>query len=495
MSPGWIRLLTIGPLILGLMGCGPGRLARAGEAQDDSSLSSDQANEPAQVRLRTQLFVDDWVVAQRQGVSRVLGRVTKVNQGRPIFTDGWFYGTVLHDAGKFKLWYRKPGTEGFGYAESQDGLSFVTKASVAGLNFAGDYTLAVELDAVEPDPAHRFKAAYDAPGMAAGLAHSADGIHWTPYHEGRPVTHRAADTYNQVLWDPEASTYRLFTRTDFGTAGGNTELRGTRSMVNRDLKSAPANWELVREWVFRQNGEPESARRQIYATTCWIRHGVYFALLSVYEYPGDVSEGRDTDTQRRHERDVMNFYIATSRDADAWDLQWVYAGHPLVPRGPDGAFDKDIVLPASTIVTHDDQHWIYYAGANERHGTEQVRFERRHAIGLTTLPLDRFVGLRAGDTPGSVVTRPLRIEGEGLAVNADARGGAVSVEVLDAAGEPLPGYSAPDALPLVGRDELRWRPAWESDRYLAELRGRLVRLRFSLRNATLYSFQVLEPVR
>jgi hypothetical protein len=56
--------------------------------------------------------------------------------------------------------------------------------------------------------------------MRAALAHSGDGIHWTPYNDGNPVTHRAADTYNQIIWDDEVKTYRLFTRTDFGTPGG-----------------------------------------------------------------------------------------------------------------------------------------------------------------------------------------------------------------------------------------------------------------------------------
>lgn len=442
------------------------------------------------VGFRKQLFVDDYMVAEKQWVTRELGQVTRANDGKPIFSDGWFYGTVLYDEGKFKLWFRKPGTSGFGYAESADGLSFAKQADVRGINFAGDYTLAVEIDSAESDPQHRFKAGYDAPGMAAGLAHSADGIAWTPYYDGKPVTRRAADTYNQILWDPEARTYRLFTRTDFGTAGGLTELRGTRSMVNVDPKAAPANWSLVREWIFDKEGKEEAQRRQIYATTCWIYEGVYFALLSVYEYPGDVSEGMATDNRQRHERDVMNFYIATSRDGDSWDMHWVYAGRPLLPRGPDGAFDKDIVLAASTIVTHADRHWLYYAGANERHGNEQVKFDRQHAIGLATLRLDGFVSLSAGEAVGTVVTRPFKLEGDKLMINVDAHGGEVSIEVVDETGLPLPGFSGDEAATAKKVDELRWQPHWNQHTDLSTLRSRIVRLKFHLRDAKLYSFQV-----
>ena len=445
---------------------------------------------PVAVGFRKQLFVDDFVVAEKQRVTRVLGEVTKVNDGKPIFTDGWFYGTVLHDEGKFKLWFRKPGTNGFGYAESLDGLKFAKQADLSGINFAGDYTLAVEIDSVETDRKHRFKAGYDAPGMAAGIAHSADGILWTPYHGGQPVTKRAADTYNQILWDSEAKTYRLFTRTDFGTPGGSTELRGTRSMTNPAPKTNPANWSPVREWIFDKEGKGEAQRRQIYATTCWIYHSVYFALLSVYDYPGDLSEGQVTDTRQRHERDVMNFYIATSRDGDSWDMHWVYSGQPLVPRGPDGAFDKDLLLPASTIVTHADKHWLYYAGANERHGNEQIKFDRQHAIGLAMLRLDGFVGLAAGEIEGTVVTKPFKLEGNKLMVNVDARGGEVLVEVLDETGQPLPGFSGDEAVTATKLDELRWHPQWKKHTDLSALRSQTVRLRFRLRAAKIYSFQM-----
>jgi hypothetical protein len=303
------------------------------------------------------------------------------------------------------------------------------------------------------------------------------------------VTRRAADTYNQVLWDPIAKTYRLFTRTDFGTPGGAGEVRGTRSMTNADLKGRPTNWKLVREWKFDKEGKGETKRRQIYATTCWIYEGAYFALLSVYEYPGDVSEGKTTDTKKRHERDVMNFYIATSRDGGSWDLRWVYAGQPLVPRGPGGAFDQDIVLPASTIVTHADKHWIYYAGGNERHGTEEVRFNRRHAIGLATLRLDGFVALAAGEKPGTVVTRPFKLEGSKLLVNVGAGAGDVAVELLDEAHRPIASHSGKAAAVGKGIDELRWQPRWKGAD-LSRLKGRTVRLKFTLRNARLYSFQV-----
>ncbi|MBM4068706.1 MAG: hypothetical protein FJ271_07145 [Planctomycetes bacterium] len=450
-------------------------------------------------RGRRQLFVDDHIISEKSGVTRELGRVTKANDGKPIFTDGWFYGTVLRDQDKFQLWYRKPGDQGYGYAESTDGLKFLKKADVKGIPFAGDYNLAVEIDTRHSGKKRRYLGSFDARGMAAGLAYSADGITWIPSNGGKAITYRAADSYNQVLWDGEAKVYRLFTRTDLGTGGGplagsvakDFEVRGTRSMTNPDINMNPAGWKLVRHWHFNREGPKEYLRRQL---TCWIHEGVYFALMSVYEYPGDVSEGKKTDHRTRHERDVMNFYMATSRDGDSWDLHWVYAGKPLVPRGPAGSFDMDMVFPSSTVVTHQDEHWLYYAGANERHGTYETKppvlFERQEAIGLAKLRLDRFVCLDATDKPGSVTTRPFVLEGKQLQLNVEAPRGEVTVEVLDQQGQPIRGFSKGDARKAAGIDELRWQPRWTGHTDLSSLRETTIRLRITLRNARLYALQI-----
>ena len=48
----------------------------------------------------------------------------------------------------------------------------------------------------------------------------------------------------------------------------------------------------------------------------------------------------------RHQRDILNFYIATSRDGDPLDLGWVYDAKPMIRRGPEGVFDKDMIVPA-----------------------------------------------------------------------------------------------------------------------------------------------------
>jgi hypothetical protein len=224
--------------------------------------------------------------------------------------------------------------------------------------------------------------------------------------------------------------------------------------------------------------------------TDWQYEGVHFGLCSIYEWPNDFSEGKATDHVKRHERDVVNTYLATSRDAVHWDLSAIYGGQPLIERGGDNAWDKDMVFPSSWIITRDREHWIYYGGANERHGVAEIFQPKRDmAMGLAKLPLDRFAGLAAGEQPGTIVTKPFQLSAAQIVLNADARNGVVSIEVLDAEGQPIAELSGANAVTLRDSDKVAWRAEWKSPEFTGKL-GQMVRLRFRLRNATLYAFRV-----
>ena len=466
--------------------------------------------EVAIVGNRKQLFVDDHIVAELTRLKRVLQQAHKENGGQPVRfwtrnaagqkapLKAWIYASPYFDPERktYRMWSRifpDGKTMRYGYSESADGVNFELVSELKGLVSSGDYNSVVYLDPHETDPAHRYKIGYDGAQPpepnGACLAHSADGIVWTPYNQGRPVTGRAADFTNCLIWDEDATTYRLFTRTDFGTPGGTGEIRGMRGMTNPDVKADPTAWKTIRNWHF-ERGKDEHLRRQLYCMTDWMYCGVHFGLMGMYEWPGDFSEGKQSDHRKRHERDVLNYYLAISRDGDKWDSNWIDAEQPLVERGGDGAWDKDMILPANWIITHGDKHWVYYGGANERHGTEGVFSPQREgAIGLASLRLDGFVALEATEQPGTVLTKPFRLAGKSLEVNVDAKAGEVSLEILDASGEPLAGFSGNNQAVGRGIDELRWRPKWRSAEGLSEIEGQTIRLRFKLRQARLYAFQ------
>jgi len=103
------------------------------------------------------------------------------------------------------------------------------------------------------------------------------------------------------------------------------------------------------------------------------------------------------------------------------------------------------------------------------------------------LRLDGFVSLDAGAREGSVLTKPLVMEGKSLHLNVAAAEGAVRAEILDARGKRvLSGFSRSECLPVRGdrlNAELKWKRA-----EVSLLAGKTVRLRFILRNASLYAF-------
>jgi hypothetical protein len=354
----------------------------------------------------------------------------------------------------------------------------------------------------EPGAADRFKAAFDShldrrPPPDAGdvnaavLAFSSDGWFWEVYNQGRAVTGRAADTQNQILWNPMSRRFMLITREDLAGDVEEGEIRGTRIMEHRKrgnrLAELPAAWRTLAILGFTRNGQYEDGRRQIHAFTDWVHAGVHLGFVSAMEnLTNDNYTDSPPDLVTRHRQNIVNFYLATSRDARSWDLSWAYASQPLIRRGPAGSWDKD-GIHAPSMVTIGDRHWIFYCGMSERFGHDDPR--GLMGIGLASLRLDGFAGLRAEAAEGTLVTKPFLLAGRRLLVNLEAPAGELRVELLEAEGAPIPGFTRADAEPLANSDGLRLEPRWRGQTDPGALLGREVRLRFYLRSSQLYSFQ------
>ena len=114
---------------------------------------------------------------------------------------------------------------------------------------------------------------------------------------------------------------------------------------------------------------------------------------------------------------------------------------------------------------------------------ECTAYLRRYAIRI-----DGFVSVAAPLSGGELLTRPLVFEGARLELNySTSAAGSVRVEIQDAVGHPIPGFTLADNAELYG-DSLRQTVHWKSAD-VGALSGKPVRLRFELRDADLYSFQ------
>jgi hypothetical protein len=88
-----------------------------------------------------------------------------------------------------------------------------------------------------------------------------------------------------------------------------------------------------------------------------------------------------------------------------------------------------------------------------------------------------------------MVTKPLVFAGRELSLNfSTSAAGGVKIEIQDADGKPLPGYALADCQEQIG-NELDRKVTWKSGNDVGSLAGRPVRLRFSLKDADVYSFQ------
>lgn len=508
----------------------------------------------APVGLRKQLLVDDHIVADKHNVTREAGQATKhgvvmkptlptdfqtrkVHNG-PDGGAGYSYGesafcwhiSPYWDPREklFRLWYMasKRAKSGLAYAESEDGYHWtkplvandgksnlvnwnvpvydsdrnryrdVVRTGLDGVTVTIDPTLSYG------DP-EKYKVAFfpRIGGCRTRIGYSADGINWNLYNEGKAVTYRAADFSNQIIWNPNEQRYWLLCREDLaatehdGSDGGKAEHRGVRIMAhekNNDVMNHPMAWETLTKFAL-DDPDPalipgtQSPAYQIHTFPIWFYEGVCFAMVDVLMATNTpVAEGQQ-DYHTRHDKGVWEFYMAPSRDAVNFDFTLAaYPRKALIPRGPGGSFDKDCVRPPASIITYNDEHWIYYLGTNERWG---ARFwDARMA--LAKLRLDGFFFLEAKDAWGHVTTKPFMLEGNTLELNIDASHGEFFVEMLDENGKPYPGYDEKAAPISKGVNELRFTPRWENDRDLGQLKGKVVNLRFVMKNARLYAFKI-----
>lgn len=499
-----------------------------------------------EVGLRKQLFVDDYIISRITNVTREAGVARKMGvvlrptlptdfqagevhdgpDGGPGYEFGestfcWFFSPHW-DADKemFRLWYLASKRKGSGlaYAESRDGIHWTKpliskdgksnlvnwnskvpilrhKTSMNLLDIGMDGA-SVTIDPTLPAGSReKYKVAFY-PNMGGSdartrLGYSADGIHWNLYNDGLPVTGRAADTNNQIHWDPLRKRYLLHCRQDFAAGGGLGELRGVRIMEHaggNDLLNHPGSWNMLTKFVL--NDPDKSLIKgtnipvfQIHTFPMWYYEGIWFALTDVLAATNRPVEEGQQDFETRHDRGVWEFYMAPSCDGIKYDFSAaVYPRKALIQRGPAGSYDKDCARPPSNIITRGDEHWIYYLATNERWGAR--KWDAR--LALAKLRLDGFFYLEAGQKPGVVETKPFEVVGNRLQVNVDATEGEVRVEVLDSGGKPLPPFSGGRSKAYRGIDELRLEPEWVEQEGLSALKGQQIRLRFHLDNARLY---------
>ncbi len=200
--------------------------------------------------------------------------------------------------------------------------------------------------------------------------------------------------------------------------------------------------------------------------------------------------------------------MAVSRDAVNWKLcSELGLGHYL-PSGTtvDGRQIKNAEV-TNGMIRRGDDIW-QYANCG-------IAGMRKNTTIRVTQRLDGFLSLDAGQETGIIITRPLIFEGDKLTLNVDAKGGQVNpapagagvkVAIVALHGKEYTGYNVALTNPLkkpvrgfgiddcdpIKTDSVRQVVTWKDSPDVGNLAGQVVRLRFEMKNAKLYSFQFTE---
>ncbi len=202
----------------------------------------------------------------------------------------------------------------------------------------------------------------------------------------------------------------------------------------------------------------------------------YYEEPAGRQYHVATRGGGPTETQFAVSRDGVNWtryprptYVGIGQ-FDELDVKQNYIGKGMIRRG--------------------HEIWQYVFVDADYH-TSAVPRDFDRAIYRLVQRYDGFVSI---DSPygsyGTVVTRPIRVEGSKLVlnINTDAHGYAI-VSLLDANNNPIPGFSNEEAV-FINGNHIDIEAAWlEKGSDLSELKGRVVKVKFEMRGSKLYSLQ------
>ncbi|MCX6623119.1 MAG: hypothetical protein NTY38_19040 [Acidobacteria bacterium] len=352
---------------------------------------------------------------------------------------------------------------------------------------------------------------------------SPDGLHWKLSDKAMTGL-RAADTQSTWFWDPRLQRYLCYTREWVRFADGrpirmasyneSDDMHAWRGMQialspdETDLAANilplvdPAKMKILREtWVPQQaeampvekpaNKEPfadqvpvPGAPLDIYGPGVFPyseADGVYLSLMSVFHHWDQTVEHSWPDTG-----DVR---LAVSRDGR--HFQNPGGRQPFLRLGPAGAFDSRWVWAFPRPVRMGDELWVYYFGGNHDHAQRLDPAAKHELNGLSraVMRLDGFVSADFDYGGGSLITPPIRFEGSRLELNIDTAGGGTGrVEIFDATGAPIEGFTLADASQL-NTNNVRATVSWRGRTDVSSLAGKAIRLHFKMRATKLYAFQ------
>jgi len=506
-----------------------------------------------------QLFVDSDIIECSQGVTRLWhkpqrqGDAPLIKADRPWEKTLYFtYSNyvVLHDPvdGLIKCWYedmgevdvnnkrgqRHPWKSRLLYAESEDGIHFrkpdldivtidghptnivmgydpsggATKKNPWG--DVGIHSNGIIIDPNPPTPAERFRTIFTRQSVDEKgdlqhhleCAHSADGMHWTPYPERpRAGGSGALDDVCCLHYDADAKLFVLNTR--HGQMYSNAEPPRTpwsgywfpSYYPNRpDLMNKRRVFQTMSaDFINWRNPLPVSVPDDVIDNLDEAHYGMqqfrvgrsFFGTLGIFQYTAGEMEVRllySHDGIHFKPTDKGNAFLKPTGEG-RWDARMVSITSPPVVKGGE---------------------WLFYHGGTSAHhdwwmdgtlvGVPESDDPNSHAkfgLGLATLRKEGVASLWANaERGGYVLTRAVNSKGNRLVINARCRpGGSIRAAVLDRGNKPL-GACRVEASDAFTGDSTRHVMTWQGKDELVVGEWGWRKIQFLMRDAEIYSFSI-----
>ena len=432
-----------------------------------------------------------------------------VKRGAPGTADAkgvQFYGSIIKDGGKYRLWYvafdddtDNPSPSNrwrAAYAESTDGLNW-TKPNLGLVEYKGNknnnllamgggpwgfVNVKVLKDEEDPDPSRRYKMTshvYFRHQTRLGTLLpfvSADGLTWRPVKDVKSV--KSELLMKDVLlpaihFEPSGGLYKW---DGMFYASGQNSMNATRpyhGRVTRMYRSADfTNWSQTNTLGFvrhQQNtllgaGRSREGEQTHEGISVWNRGNVLIGVSGIWH---GTKEWQDLTID-------LGFMISN----DGHQFREPAHEWTFIHRGKDGEWDQGGVIQGQGFENIGEETFVYYGAWDPRHWQDAPP---RGGVGIVVLPRDRFGDLvveTAGKGPGDYqlpeivsefITAPLTVKKPRFFINAEGLGkeAQLRVELLDHLERPLPAYSGKNAV-IIRQNGFQTPVEWKSSEALPE---------------------------
>jgi len=438
------------------------------------------------IDIGRQLFVDDFLIETKSNLTRTFYLAQWYDQNpvmKPdalsdktgpfptamVFSDGvWF---DPKDS-QYKMWYMAGHTAATAYATSKDGIHWDKPAQDIKngtnlVNLSSRDSSTIWLDQFEPDATRRLKMFRVGDKWICNIYFSADGIHWgDPVAQAGPGGDRST-----VFFNPFRKVWVYSIRSSYGGARARRYHEGADVLEAAKWKTGEATW-----WVGADDLDPQ---RDDLKTPCQLYNLDAVAYESIMLGAFTIWRGQPKDRAKPN-----GVVLAYSRDGFHWDRP---DRRPLI--GPSETYGDwnwgNVQSAGGVCLIVGDKLYFYCSG---RAGVPGTTGSGICTTGLAFLRRDGFASIDAGEQEGTLTTRPISFKGAHLFLNADSKAGEIHAEILDQTGNVIEPFTLKNSSAMKS-DKTLAELTWQGGD-LSKIATKPVRIRFTLKNAKLYSFWI-----